>query len=437
MADGINRPDTDEEFDRQPRQPRKPGNGPLIAMFIVGLLIIGGLIFALVYFLGGSGNLDREMMAYLPADTDMMIGVEVEELLKNGTLKSLFTKEKDKADKDLLMKLQEAGVGEDDISRMLVGGKLQEMLQPRVVALNDKKAAKENVPSVATVVRFKKAVDKGRIVKALEAKEQTKSGKTFYKKGETFEQYFYFPTDSMMVTTESEKLLDSFLTKDSSQVAVSDDMQELARKMSKGQVWLAVGRSAFGDKLKGISDIKGDEIPANVLPAIEGMKGAGVYLKLDGDKFSVAAQVLCADSGAAKKASEGLQKWIKDNLGKPLKEHKLAGETVSKMKESDQNLIDELRKSVKADHSGDMLEVSLGFSVSKTEDLVKNMFGYLTNVDRVQADHHVDGPDRGPIIINKEKFEPKKSTTDDLPEPKPIRTPDPKESESQPKAPPK
>src|SRR6516165_4915365 len=111
----------DDDFDR-PRPAKKSGRGTLIALICLGVLLIGGLIFALIYFLGGSNNLDSEMLAYLPPETNLMAGVEVEELIKNDKVKNLVTVLLQNEGRDFYAKMREAGMSENDFTRILVGG---------------------------------------------------------------------------------------------------------------------------------------------------------------------------------------------------------------------------------------------------------------------------------------------------------------------------
>src|SRR4051794_34381642 len=96
-----------DDFDR-PRKKRKGGSGTAIALICLGLLLVGGLIFALIYFLGGN-NLDSEMLAYLPAETNVIVGVDVEELMKNEKVKNSVMGMLQGDGHDFYAKLKEAG----------------------------------------------------------------------------------------------------------------------------------------------------------------------------------------------------------------------------------------------------------------------------------------------------------------------------------------
>src|SRR5438132_1682268 len=120
--------DRDDEFDGEARQRRrrKSGSAALIAMICLGLLLVGGMIFALVYFLGGSsGNLDAEMLAYLPAETNSMAGIDVQDLMNNDKMKGIVGKLlQSPPGSEVAAMLKKADISENNISRILIGGKL-------------------------------------------------------------------------------------------------------------------------------------------------------------------------------------------------------------------------------------------------------------------------------------------------------------------------
>src|SRR5262245_46134174 len=80
----------DNDINRH-RKKRKGGGGTAIVLICLGVLLVGGLIFALIYFLGGNSNLDSEMLAFLPAETNVMAGIEIDELMKNDKIKNSVT----------------------------------------------------------------------------------------------------------------------------------------------------------------------------------------------------------------------------------------------------------------------------------------------------------------------------------------------------------
>ena len=344
---------SDDEFVR-PR--KKSGNGPILVLIGLGVLLIGGLIFALIYFFAGKNNLDSEMLAYVPADSNILMGVEVEALLKNDKIKSLLSTAMGKT---FLAKLNEAGLSENDFSRILLGGNSNVKSAGNFGGLHD--GSKD--ANAAIVIRTKKSFDKPKLIQATNLKEITKNGKTCYE-GENAEKVF-FPSDTLIVLALSEKTLDEITRRDGGKAAVSDDMQELGTKMSKGHLWFAFGKSFFGDELKSVEKAGAGDAPADFIDAVKGMRALGAYLKIDGDTVSFGGGILCADSTAAAKGADALQKKI-DELSKKdfQKEMGLQPEVSA--------FISDLQKSSKSDSSGALLEVSSQFSATNLENIFKS-----------------------------------------------------------------
>jgi len=360
--DGYN-PD-DDSFDPTARR-KKSGNGPIIAMIGLGVLLVGGLIFALYYFLGRD-KVDSEMLAYLPKDTNVIAGVEVEEMLKNDKLKELWKKLTEKGEtKQILDKLKQADLDENDISKVMFGGGVKTM---------------EPGDSSTIVVRLKKDVNKEKLAKAFDLKETEKNGKKFYTTKVDPGTRIILPTDRLIVVVQSEKRLDEILGKDPGNVLVSDSMQELAHKMSKGALWVAIDRSSLGDSMKDIEKGKGAKdpdgellMPDAVIDAVKDLKGLGFYLKVEGDKASLKTGLLCKDSDAASKAADELKKLLDKHKKDGFEKSPLFMAVAGAPKEVT-SYFNEILQSASVESSGAMLETTLNASIAGTEKAVRYYF---------------------------------------------------------------
>ena len=90
------RRDDDDDDDIKPRKKfkkkkKKSNVGIMIALVVIGILAVGGAGY-LVYSLLFGGSVDSEMMAYMPADTNYLIGIDVEELMTNEKAKAQVKK---------------------------------------------------------------------------------------------------------------------------------------------------------------------------------------------------------------------------------------------------------------------------------------------------------------------------------------------------------
>lgn len=370
----------DDDFDR-PRAAKKKGSGALYAMIALGVLLVGGLIFALIYFLGGSDSYDSEMVAYLPAETNVMVGVEVEELMKNDKVKNMVTSFLQKDGKEFYDKLKEAGMSENDFTRVLVGGEF------------NPKGGGPGQDKFAVIIRAKKAFDKGKIAQVASLQEQEKNGKKYYKSTKEKDLFVYYPSDTLAVMVPSEKAIEGVMSRDGSKVAVSDEMQDLAKKLSKGHVWFAMSTAQFSNELGQVKNAKIPDVPSELTDAVAGMRGVGAYAKIDGDKVTFGGGILCADSSSATKAADALQKKIDEQRGKNLNENPLFKGKVDGVPPAFKSLIEDVQKSAKADSSGAMLEVSASFSFSGMEQLINSYFDLLRPVER-----HEFGPKDMPVM---------------------------------------
>ena len=63
----------------------------LIGVAAFSLLALVGIGF-LIYWLVSGSNYDTEMMAYLPADTNLLVGLDAESLMANDKVKGYWQK---------------------------------------------------------------------------------------------------------------------------------------------------------------------------------------------------------------------------------------------------------------------------------------------------------------------------------------------------------
>src|SRR5262249_30466529 len=151
----------------------------------------------------------------------------------------------------------------------------------------------------AVVIRAKKSYDKAKIAQVVGLEEQSKNGKTYYRGTKEKDLFVYYPTDTLAIVVANEKAVEEAMSRSSGKIVVSEDMQELAKKFSKGHIWVAVNTVPYRDKLKEIKGAKTPEMPPELVDAIAGMRGAGMYAKIDGDKVTFGGGILCEDRSTA------------------------------------------------------------------------------------------------------------------------------------------
>ncbi len=304
----------------------------MIALISAGVLLGGGLIF-LLYYLFSGGGYDKEMMAYMPSDSAVLIGGNVEEAMDIDAVKDLVQTGLKNAPGEVTGVLTKAGFKIENISKVLVG------------------ITKNGQGGVLTV-RFKDKPEPKKIADAVQAKEDKHKDKTFYK-GPT--GAFFFPSDDLLVGAMSEDALKKLIEKEGSDIAISEDLNKLAKKVAKNTFWVATteannsGFGGFGKMGGGIPGIGAGSLPSDA-------KGIALGVKITSSKLSLQVTVQCKDSDEASKRS--------DDANKQLPDAKKGGPTIinaaigNKLDEAGKTAIKEAIESIDVGSSGDLLTIS-------------------------------------------------------------------------------
>jgi hypothetical protein len=358
MSDNRNQPgiNSSDEFDCVPVKTCS-GKGTLIAMYAIGLLLVGGLAFSLYWFLGESGGkVDAEMLSYLPADSQVIGGADLDELAKNNKLKELISRFDNGGDplKELNETLKPTGLTIDDFSGVVFGDQIG--------------AAERTL-----VFRTKKPFDKAKMAEVFGVKEEKKIGdKTYYGKDSGA---LYFPSETLMVFT-TVKHLETIANKDFGKVVISAEMQELVKKAGKCHAWVVISRLApSGEWLKSLDQFKGlPYLSADLINAAKEAKGAGISLKIDGEQLTITGTLLCSDKGAAEKAASALSKEIDERRNKDLAADKQFGVLVKLLPPDVQKAVEDFKQSLKSDRSGAYVTISGEFRLDGAANLLKEYF---------------------------------------------------------------
>ncbi len=350
-----NRDDEDDD-DRPRKKKKKSGNLYLkIGLAVGGLLVVGGLIWLGIWLFGGGSEYDAELMAYMPADSNFVGSINVDDLNSNSKLKDALTKASKKSGgdpfKELNDKLKPTELTSDDFSRIAFGGTMDKGI---------------------LVFRTKKTFNKAKMAEAMDCKKEQKQGdKTYYSNGA--DDVVYFPSDTLIVRT-GKKHFESLASKNDSKVAISEEMQEIAKKMAKGQFWVAGSKSLLpANMLKGADQIKSVRIPyfpPEMVDALIDMKSGGIWLKADGDTIKFGIGILCSQKEVAEKAETELKKDIDARRNKGLDEEPLfKGNPMFEGKSDIKNFYSSLQKSMAADRNGNLVEMSASFTIGEAESL--------------------------------------------------------------------
>lgn len=378
--------DDDDYDDDRPRRAKKKKKSSLpimIGLSLAGLIALAGIGY-LIYslFAGGGGAYDTEMIAFLPGDSTMVVGVDLDELASNTKLKEFVQRVGKQAGEDPLKeandKLKPAGLTTDDFSRLVVGGQMDKGAEP------------------TAVVRTKKSFDKAKFAEFMDCKkEEKKDGKTYYSDGG--DGVVYFPSDTLAVRTTKKHY--ETLAKESGKVLLSEEMQDLAKKLSKGHFWVAMSKNALPkqamDQIDLAKAVRIPYVPPEFIDAVKDMKGFGFWVKADGDKVKFGAGVLCNKQEVAEKAEEKMKKEIDEQRSKKLEDNDLIKQGLgSKEVPSEvKSMMTNLQKSFAADRSGALVEFSGEFTLGDLEGLIKQ-FGPGTPFAPRKAPPEVPVPKR-------------------------------------------
>ncbi len=375
--------DDDDDNEFRPRETsKKQSLGVIAAICLIALVGLSGAGYLVYSRLIGRADTNKTgpsagvetdhlmSMAFLPAETNVLGYIDVEGLMNNDKFKGLVKQFAQTGGyNEFADKLKEAGLTEDDVSSIVAGGKMELESKPS--------PGKKEDQLFVFVFRFKRSVDKGKITKAMEVTEQKSNDKTFYKSVKPDNHLFvFFPSDSSMVLAPSEKQIDS-ITANSGKLAISDEMQALAKNFDKGQFWFCFSRALVEDKLKEANDFKAGipGVPADaavdLLEAVKSMRGAGGYVKLEGEKLTFGLGLLCSDSTVASKATQALEKFVKtdSNNNSPLK--MMSALVPPELK----NVVNDVLQSINVSSSDALMELSASMAVSNLQPLMKMMGG--------------------------------------------------------------
>jgi len=352
--------DDDDDYDTPKKKSKKKkkkgsGIGLKIGLAVAGVLALAGIGYLIYSLFSGGGNYDAEMVSYLPADSTVVGGAEIGELHKNEKFKGLVDKMSsqagDKSLKDLDTELKPTGLTTADFSRVVFGG-----------------SPTGSEPTV--VVRTTKAFEKAKLAEVLDCKKEMKKGDKVYYSNSSG-KVVYFPSDTMFVLT-NDKHFETLSSKESGKVLIPEELQEAAKKMSKGQVWVSISRKVlptdYASKIDAAKAIRIPYLPPELIDAVKDMKTAGLWAKADGEQVTFGLAMICNKSETAEAAEKAIQKEIDDNKSKNLADNPLMKEA-GEMATIAKPLTESLQKSYAVSRSGDMIEVSASFLISDAEKI--------------------------------------------------------------------
>lgn len=300
--------DDEDEADDRPRSRGKKGKKKNKALL---LALIGGVA-ALLFLCGGGafmyfvdpfgifGGGSSEMLAWAPADSQMIIYMDVEGIEKIDEMKSTVGGQ--------LSDSTKLGLKSEDVSAVMGAGKGGGFMGP-------------GDPDV-TIIKLRKSADQKKIIDSAGGKEATASGKKYYKTSSG--GGLHFASDKLVVVTKSESTMTTLLQKDEGKIAISDDLRAMTKR-GDGVMWVAsTGPAAEKGDILGMMAGFGNmfkEFGAG------GKKGAApstppkckstlMAVKVSGNKATNRLESTYDSSDAAKRIADDLKKMLDLSKGK-------------------------------------------------------------------------------------------------------------------------
>lgn len=309
-------------------RPRSKGGAGAFLIVIVAMLAIGGGIFALIHFLAESPKTDNEMLAFLPPDSNLVVSVDFDELAKTEKLRE-FEESLPGTDPEVFTLIAKGGLRKN-ISNMMLG---VHEFHPRTMMPTAPKAPGTVTPGAGAqpprtsnplgepasiVFRTRQPVDKAKLIAAWSGGEVRKGDKIYYIAGATapaaVSLRFFFPTDTLIVFTRNDKVLEKIITGDRSKPAISTELQEVVKRVSRAPIWFAMTRRLLMEKTYfEIKDEGGN--PFLTDDTIEGLKHLewiGGWLKLDGDRVQFTLNMSCDEAAFATRVHEKAKQLVED-----------------------------------------------------------------------------------------------------------------------------
>jgi predicted Zn finger-like uncharacterized protein len=197
-----------------------------------GLLILIGLGICLLSSFLGDGRLplgafssdrDPELLAWVPQDTEVVVGFDLKELNQNAEFRELMKDEE-------LSRVGDDGISISAVDKMIVTGR----------------ANKSSNLDTAIIFGLNKTYNPNTTPKHGTAKPKKKDGKTYLEFGSG--RFFLFnPQANVVVIAEDETIMASSMSGTTGQVRISEDLRDTIRR-SSGPIWAgAVGPAAQAD----------------------------------------------------------------------------------------------------------------------------------------------------------------------------------------------
>lgn len=306
---------------RKSRKRQKTGSlSLLLGVAVLGaiLLLVAGGGVAFYWFWNAeknSGGGKEDPVAYLPADSSMIIGVDFGTLLEQpgiGPLLEQSIRQKQKGGSNLFTDCKQK-----------TGLEFKELFDHTIVAYRGP-LAQANVaamPPAVVILQSKVPFDQRKIRDSMKNPESRKlDGKTYYRVQEHPFQTLFMPSDRIMIMTSMiDAQVEPVIRADGAQPLLSPDVLALVRRSQRSHLWFVV---PFDDSMRQNLERQAPKVAGQMaelkpfLHALAGARGMSLSVTIEGDRVRVTAAIMCAEETSAQNAAGSLETfWTKQTKG--------------------------------------------------------------------------------------------------------------------------
>ena len=293
-----------EEDRSRPRPRRKPALKSSATPVIVGiliLLVIGGLIGAFIW-LGGDDTAatrkavpcDKSIVALIPANTKIIIGYHVGELVRVKKWQSVGGDFFDGPEIEPLRKIMnQSDIGEADLESLLITSSATNLLQIAV----------ENT----VIIKLKqKNFDPAIFKQVAELQEVNRNGKVYLR--DPRGRSYYLASNQLLVMSTHETTIQQLLEKGAGQMVASQPLQDLAERGGGMPFWIATTDAGLVDTMMamgkaGFGGLGGEGGNNEMLQMIKTSKGVGIFYEFTPTKLNLVMAVLNDDTAAVSRVA--------------------------------------------------------------------------------------------------------------------------------------
>jgi hypothetical protein len=364
-------PDDDWEEDDEPPRRRKPAGagGNVVLVILIATLAtvlaaaggIGGTVWWYINRDKNRGTGKELPMAYIPADTDFVVGVDFAALMSHP---AIVAKLEEAARRDV-----QGNFLED--CKKETGLEMQELFAHVIVAVHMDPTRVGAPPFHTIIAQSSRPFNQNRVRdSAKEPRAHRLQGKTYFQVQEQGFNFLYMPSDRILVMSSlPEAQFQTLLSSNGTETSFSSTALDMVSNAEQKLAWLVAPVSA---RLKnglaelGKNPVAAQQVPPQVNEALAGSRAFGLWAEMNGDQLKCTFGVACADNDTAEKLVKAIQPTIAQAKGPG------AVMAMAFLPRSIQSLAKEVTDSLAFSTRGHLAQMSFRVNTQTVETLVND-----------------------------------------------------------------